>query len=208
MRVAQSGTGARTGTAAARAARALAVEASLAFAGREAEATLRVPGVRPWSPDDPHLYELSVSLLEARGKEADRYGLDVGVRTIEVKGSEILLNGKRVFLKGFGRHEDFAVSGRGQNDAVMVRDNALLKWTGANSYRTSHYPYSEEEMRLADREGFLVIDEIPAVSLHFDDGEENVRARLAQCRQGRARPGGPRQEPPLGRACGASRTRP
>ena len=98
-------------------------------------------------------------------------------------GSEILLNGKRVFLKGFGRHEDFAVSGRGQNDAVMVRDNALLKWTGANSYRTSHYPYSEEEMRLADREGFLVIDEIPAVSLHFDDGEENVRARLAQCRK-------------------------
>ncbi len=182
VRVVQSGTGARTGTLRLRGASA-PVEASLSFSGREAEATLRVPGVRPWSPDDPHLYELSVSLLDARGREADRYRLEVGVRTIEVKGSEILLNGKRVFLKGFGRHEDFAVSGRGQNDAVMVRDNALLKWTGANSYRTSHYPYSEEEMRLADREGFLVIDEIPAVSLHFDDGEENVRARLAQCRK-------------------------
>ena len=182
VRVAQGGTGARTGKLRLRGAGAV-VEASLSFAGREAEATLRVPGVRPWSPEDPHLYELSVSLLDARGKEADRYGLDVGVRTVEVKGSEILLNGKRAFLKGFGRHEDFAVSGRGQNDAVMVKDNALLKWTGANSYRTSHYPYSEEEMRLADREGFLVIDEIPAVSLHFDDGEENVKARLAQCRK-------------------------
>jgi beta-glucuronidase len=56
-----------------------------------------------------------------------------------------------------------------------------MKWVGANSYRTSHYPYSEEQMREADRQGFLVIDEIPAVSLHFGDGEENVKARLVQC---------------------------
>ncbi|HEY8149653.1 MAG TPA: glycoside hydrolase family 2 TIM barrel-domain containing protein, partial [Vicinamibacteria bacterium] len=115
------------------------------------------------------------------GAEVDRYALDVGMRTVEVRGSQILLNGEPVFLKGFGRHEDFAVSGRGQNDPVAVRDHELMKWVGANSYRTSHYPYSEEQMRLADREGFLVIDEIPAVSLHFGDGEENVRARLAQC---------------------------
>lgn len=182
VRVAQSGTGARKGRLRLEGAGA-PVEASLAFTGREAEATLRVPKVRPWSPDEPQLYRLSASLLGPRGQEADRYSLDVGVRTVEVKGSEIRLNGKRVFLKGFGRHEDFAVSGRGQNEPVMVRDNALLKWTGANSYRTSHYPYSEEEMSLADREGFLVIDEIPAVSLHFGDGEQNVRARLEQCRR-------------------------
>lgn len=182
VRVAQSGSDAREGRLQLHGPGA-PVEAPLRFSGREAEATLRVPGVRPWSPDDPQLYDLSVSLLGPGGTELDRYRLDVGVRTVEVRGSEILLNGKRVFLKGFGRHEDFAVSGRGQNDPVMVRDNALLKWTGANSYRTSHYPYSEEEMRLADREGFLVIDEIPAVSLHFDDGEENIRARLEQCRK-------------------------
>ncbi len=159
------------------------VAAPLIFNDANAEATLRVPKVRPWSPDDPYLYELSVSLLGPKGTETDRFRLDVGVRTIETKGSEIRLNGKRIFLKGFGRHEDFAISGRGQNEPVMVRDNALLKWTGANSYRTSHYPYSEEEMRLADREGFLVIDEIPAVSLHFNDGEENVSTRLEQCRR-------------------------
>ena len=182
VKVVASASGARKGKLVLRDAGAL-VEAPLAFTGREAEATLRVPKVRAWSPEDPHLYDLSVSLLGPGGAEVDRYGLEVGVRTIEVRGSELLLNGKPVFLKGFGRHEDFAVSGRGQNPPVMVRDNALLKWTGANSYRTSHYPYSEEEMRLADREGFLVIDEIPAVSLHFGDGEENVRLRLQQCRR-------------------------
>jgi beta-glucuronidase len=182
VRVAQSGPGARKGRLRIRDADK-SVEALLNFAGRDAEATLRIPKVRPWSPDDPHLYELSVSLLDPKGAETDRYRLDVGVRTIEVKGSELRLNGKRIFLKGFGRHEDFAISGRGQNEPVMVRDNGLLKWTGANSYRTSHYPYSEEEMHLADREGFLVIDEIPAVSLHFSDGEDNVRIRLEQCRR-------------------------
>ena len=182
VKVAQSGRGAGKGRLRLRVADK-DVEAPLTFTGRDAEATLRVPKVRAWSPADPYLYALTVSLTDPKGAETDRYRLDVGVRTIEVVGSELRLNGKRVFLKGFGRHEDFAISGRGQNEPVMVRDNTLLKWIGANSYRTSHYPYSEEEMRLADREGFLVIDEIPAVSLHFNDGEENVRARLEQCRR-------------------------
>ena len=52
-----------------------------------------------------------------------------------------------------------------------------MRWTGANSYRTSHYPYSEEEMQLADREGFLIIDEIPAVSLQF----EAMKTRPSAC---------------------------
>lgn len=113
----------------------------------------------------------------------DRYRLAVGVRTIEVRGTRLLLNGKPIFLRGFGRHEDFPASGRGQNDPLIVKDLDLMKWTGANSYRTSHYPYSEEEMNLADRMGFLVIDEIPAVSLPFNDSAENQAARLAQCRK-------------------------
>jgi len=65
----------------------------------------------------------------------------------------------------------------------MVKDNSLLKWLGANSYRTSHYPYAEEAMWLADREGLLVVDETPAVGLFFTDGEEAIGTRLAQVRQ-------------------------
>ena len=51
-----------------------------------------------------------------------------------------------------------------------MKDLNLLQWIGANSFRTSHYPYSEELMRLADREGFVVIDEVPAVGLHLNFG--------------------------------------
>jgi beta-glucuronidase len=106
----------------------------------------------------------------------------VGVRTIEVQGGQILLNGKPVQLNGYGRHEDFYASGKGLNLPLMVKDYQLMSWTGANSYRTSHYPYSEEEMMLADREGFLIIDETPAVSLQFDN-EENMAVRYQMCIQ-------------------------
>ena len=158
------------------------VEAALTFTGGEAEATLRVPRARLWSPADPHLYDLTVSLLE-HDRPVDRYTITIGIRTVAVDGDRLLLNGQPVTLRGFGRHEDFPVHGRGLDVAVQVRDHELMRWVGANSYRTSHYPYSEEAMDLADRLGFLVIDEIPAVSLGFADGEAHVAARLAQCQR-------------------------
>ena len=100
-----------------------------------------------------------------------------------MQGEQILLNGKPVQLNGFGRHEDFIASGKGLNLPLMVKDYQLMRWTGANSYRTSHYPYSEEEMQLADREGFLIIDEIPAVSLQFENDENMRRCGLRMCLQ-------------------------
>ncbi len=149
---------------------------AFSFTDGEASSILRVPAARLWSDSDPFLYDLTV----ATG--SDRYTLKVGIRTIAVKGKQILLNGKPVQLNGFGRHEDFIASGKGLNLPLMVKDYQLMRWTGANSYRTSHYPYSEEEMQLADREGFLIIDEIPAVSLQFEN-EENVAERLRVCLQ-------------------------
>lgn len=53
-------------------------------------------------------------------------------------------------MKGFGRHEDFSIIGRGVNCAVINHDQKLMKWMGANTYRTSHYPYSDEDLELAD----------------------------------------------------------
>lgn len=158
------------------------IEAPLAFRDGIAEAILRVPNARLWGPDDPYLYRLTL-LLEEGGRVADRYALDIGIRTIAVVGDQLLLNGRPIFLKGFGKHEDFPVHGRGLNLPLIVKDAGLLKWIGANSYRTSHYPYSEEAMQMADREGFLIVDETPAVGLFFDDGEEGIAARLAQCKQ-------------------------
>ncbi len=69
----------------------------------------------------------------------------------------LLLNGVPVRLRGFGMHEDVPLRGKGHDDARMVRDFALLDWIGANSFRTSHYPYAEEVLDYADRKGVLVI---------------------------------------------------
>jgi len=156
--------------------------AALTFAHGVAQTQLRVPSARLWSPDDPYLYDLTITLGDEKTPD-DRYTLEVGIRTIAVDGGTIFLNGKPIFLKGFGRHEDSAVSGRGDNAPVMVKDYALFKWIGANSYRTAHYPYSEEQMRMADRQGILVIDEIPNVSLQFGGGEDAVAERLRMCKQ-------------------------
>jgi len=144
------------------------------------EAVLTVPNAALWSPDSPNLYHLTVELL--RGTDAfDRYTLPIGIRTIVVEGDALLLNGQPVVLTGFGRHEDFPITGRGLVPAVIVKDYALMKWVGANSFRTTHYPYSEQMMDLADRLGFMVIDETPAVGLFFH--EDGLERRLALCRQ-------------------------
>jgi beta-glucuronidase len=183
VKVSVTAAGAFTGSGAARLGE---IDAPLAFKDGVAETTIRVPGARFWSPRDPHLYPLTVSLGDtAKGarpaKTIDSYSLDVGIRTVAVKGDRLLLNGEPIQLTGFGKHEDFAVSGRGLNLPVVVRDYELLRWVGANSYRTSHYPYSEEAMQMADHLGVLVIDEIPAVSMNFLDGADLLAKRYAQC---------------------------
>ena len=103
----------------------------------------------------------------SEGEElVDSYAQKVGVRTVEVRGFEFLINGKPFYFKGFGMHEDHLVRGKGQDDVSMVHDFELLKWVGANSFRTSHYPYSEEIMDYADAHGIVVIDETAAVGMN------------------------------------------
>ena len=150
------------------------------LAGPSAEVEWVVRDAVFWSPDSPHQYELTVELAHG-GDPYDRYSLPIGIRTIAVNGDAVLLNGERIYLKGFGRHEDFAVTGRGLVPALVVKDYALMKWIGANSFRTTHYPYSDQMMNLADRLGFLVIDETPAVGLFF--AEQGLERRRDLCRQ-------------------------
>lgn len=144
------------------------------------EGEMFVPDVTPWSPEVPQLYSLSAELLENETL-CDTYTLKTGFRTFEVSGRELLLNGKKVSLDGFCRHEDFYVIGKGVNDALNIRDFELMKWCGANSFRTSHYPYCEEILELADEVGFMVIDELPFSSLkqnHMADKELQANARI------------------------------
>ncbi len=128
------------------------------------EGVLRVERPRLWQPLDAYLYEVRASFGE------DCYTLPYGIRTVEVRGGQFLINGKPFYFKGYGKHEDTFPSGRGLNEPMNVKDISLMKWQGANSFRTSHYPYSEEMMRLCDREGIVVIDEAPAVGVHLNFG--------------------------------------
>jgi beta-glucuronidase len=130
---------------------------------------LLIKDVHLWQPRQAYLYTCVVQLRK-EGQPLDTYEEPFGVRTVEVKEGKFLINGKPFYFKGFGKHEDFSVHGRGFDEVVNVKDFNLLHWIGANSFRTSHYPYSEELMRLADREGVVVIDEVPAVGLHLNFG--------------------------------------
>ena len=101
----------------------------------------------------------------------DSYHQSVGVRTVEVGGIEFLINGEPFHFTGFGMHEDIAVARqRPQRRAIMLHDFELLKWIGANSFRTSHYPYAEDVLDYADRHGIVLIDETAAVGLNMGLG--------------------------------------
>jgi beta-glucuronidase len=127
---------------------------------------LTVEDVHSWRPGEGYLYELTVELWGDGDAPVDVYPLPVGVRTVEVDGARFLINGEPFYFKGFGKHEDAAVRGKGYDAPFMVHDFALMGWLGANSFRTSHYPYAEEVMEYADRHGIVVIDETPAVGIN------------------------------------------
>lgn len=124
--------------------------------------TIIIEDARLWNVLDAYLYRFEIKIVND-ADVIDEYYEEIGIRTVEVRGTDLLINGNPVYLKGFGKHEDCDIVGRGFQMGVMKRDFELMKWIGANSFRTSHYPYSEEIYQMADREGFLVIDEVAAV---------------------------------------------
>ena len=128
------------------------------------QGVLEIPQVHLWQPLNAYLYDIRVTFGE------DVYTLPYGVRTVKVEGTKFLINGKPFYFKGYGRHDDTFPNGRGMNLPMNTKDMSLMKWQGANSFRTSHYPYSEEMMRLCDEEGFVIIDETTAVGVNLKFG--------------------------------------
>ncbi|MFE7505380.1 beta-glucuronidase [Promicromonospora sp. NPDC057488] len=137
--------------------------------GAGADGELRVANVRPWRPGEGYLYELRVRLVDDAGV-VDEYRQPVGVRTVRVDGTRFLINGEPFYFTGFAMHEDVPVLGKGHHDAFSLHDLELVRWTGGNSIRTSHYPYSEDVLDLADRLGIVVIDETAAVGMNMAIG--------------------------------------
>ncbi|MCI5650398.1 MAG: beta-glucuronidase [Fusicatenibacter sp.] len=125
---------------------------------------LKITDVTLWQPLNAYLYDVRVTFNE------DVYTMPYGVRTVRVEGAKFLINDRPFYFKGFGKHEDTFPAGRGMNLPMNTKDLSIMKWQGANSFRTSHYPYSEEMMRLCDEEGIVVIDETTAVGVNLSFG--------------------------------------
>ncbi|MCB9134433.1 MAG: beta-glucuronidase [Anaerolineales bacterium] len=148
--------------------------------GDKTQIELNVSQAALWSPATPNLYDLRIELIQ-NDTVMDAYTIKTGLRTICMEGNQFFLNGDPIYLRGFGRHEDFPVVGRGYLPALIIKDYSLMAWMGANSFRTSHYPYSEPMLDLAYQLGFLVIDETPAVGLYFR--EDGLEKRHQLCHQ-------------------------
>ncbi|VWL96555.1 Beta-glucuronidase [Collinsella aerofaciens] len=146
-----------------------------------ASGALEIENAHLWNIQAAYLYTFVAQIVN--GDEViDEYFDEIGLRTVAIEGRDFLVNGHPVYLKGFGRHEDSPIHGRGFDPVVARRDFELMKWMGCNSFRTSHYPYAEEELQEADREGFLVIDEVAAVGFlvstqNFDDATKKSVAK-------------------------------
>lgn len=115
-------------------------------------------------PEPGYLYTVELSLVDITTSQViDVYRQSVGIRTLGWTDRQFLINDRPVYLRGFGRHEDADIRGKGLDLVLLTRDFNLLHWIGANAYRTSHYPYSEESMQFADEAGIMVIAECPSV---------------------------------------------
>ena len=123
--------------------------------------SISLENAKLWSPDSPYLYTAEVTLYDSEGNIADQIKEPFGVRTIEVvplKG--LLVNGKKVLLKGYANHHTLGALGAAAYPRAIEKRLKLMKEFGMNHIRTSHNPYSEDFLKLCDKYGILVVDEL------------------------------------------------
>ena len=111
-----------------------------------------------WSAETPNLYTLTVAAISG-GKATESVSLDFGFRSVEVKGGQLLVNGKPVLIKGVNRHEMSPDGAYNVTREEMMRDIKLMKELNINTVRTCHYPNDPVWYELCDRYGLYVIDE-------------------------------------------------
>ena len=122
-------------------------------------AVLHVDAPALWSAERPALYTVRVRLLTPDGRCAETAETAVGFRRFELKDGLMLLNGRRLVLRGVNRHEFCCDAGRALDPALIEQDLVLLKRSNFNAVRTSHYPNQSRFYELCDRLGLYVIDE-------------------------------------------------
>ena len=133
-------------------------------------------GIKLWSPDDPYLYTLSVTLYDG-DSAVDVYAQKVGFREFSCDRHRFLLNGKHIFLKGVCKHEMIGDSGHTVTPEQIEEDMRMIKATGSNFVRLVHYPHRRETVEIADRLGLMVSEE-PGLWWSDTSDEEVARGSL------------------------------
>ena len=123
--------------------------------------SISLENAKLWSPDSPYLYTAEVTLYDSEGNIADQIKEPFGVRTIEIVPQKgLLVNGKKVLLKGYANHHTLGALGAAAYPRAIEKRLKLMKKFGMNHIRTSHNPYSEDFLKLCDKYGILVVDEL------------------------------------------------
>ena len=123
--------------------------------------SISLENAKLWSPDSPYLYTAEVTLYDNEGNIADQIREPFGIRTIEMNPEKgLLVNGKKVLLKGYANHHTLGALGAAAYPRAIEKRLKLMKAFGMNHIRTSHNPYSEDFLRLCDKYGILVVDEL------------------------------------------------
>ncbi len=134
--------------------------------------TLYVPDPKKWNAETPHLYTLEI-VLQQNGNTLEQITQTVGFREIEIKGSQILINGKPIKLHGLCHHEYDPVTKRSGTAKHAVADVLLMKYANVNYCRTTHYPPTKEFLDACDRYGIYVEVEAPFMWTRFVPGEDD-----------------------------------
>lgn len=108
-----------------------------------------------WSPENPRLYDVKITYRN------DMVSDQIGFRELRTEGTKILLNGKRIFLKGICAHEESVPNGKAVTEEEIIENFRLAKEMNCNYMRLAHYPHTEKAAKIADRMGLMLWEEIP-----------------------------------------------
>lgn len=126
-------------------------------------------GVKSWNPEQPYLYQLTLTLLSPEGKALHSITERIGFRTVELRRHDgLYINNVRVIAKGTNRHSFHPESGRTTSKALSIQDAMLMKEMNMNAVR-SHYPPDDHFLDVCDSLGLLYLDELAGWQTHYDD---------------------------------------
>ncbi len=145
-------------------------------ASQEEEITLsgKVSNPAKWTAETPNLYTLLLTLKDERGKVIESTSSKIGFRNVEIIDGQLLVNGKKVMIKGVNLHEFNTNAGNVVNEEIMMRNIKLMKELNINAVRTSHYPQQPLWYKLCDQYGIYLVDEANLESHGLGYGPDNV----------------------------------